>query len=580
MTDGRDRAPGSFSVRTTLPWTELFRCFSVAIDPRKLLVAAAGILTMAVGWYLLSAAFYYKAPERNEPKYSNSVLLKEYEGKKKPDTGEPYKEVDVIEIGNQQYAADLAQWRVLADLSAPATSGSPATATSPGTPPTPPGRFRAMPWDEYRGPNPFLFLVEFLNSPASTWWEQIKWYVGTMAPVLMEPLAKFLLPIGKIVSPGVSGLTRLYLFFILIWSLVVWGFFGGIITRLAAVQLANKGPVTLRQTVRFVANRYLNYLLAPIVPLCIIGVVALGLMVYGLVALIPFVGDVFLFGLGLPLVILGGAIMAVFLVGLVGYPLMYPTLSVEGDSSDTFDALSRSINYVYQAPWQYIWYWFVTVLYGAAVTFFVLFFASLMVYVGKWAVGLPASAVWSERKPEYLFIYAPESFGWKELLLKDSPYEVKHVPEYSVAGRPAEVFVPTSPERDASNRSEYYVYNTFGARLVAFWLGLVFLMMLGFSYSFFWSAATVIYFQLRRKIDEAEPDEVFMEEEESEAPLAPPKIAPGTTPVPPTPASGTSLPVISPPVVPPPPPPLPIAGESSPSVPFPSPPSGNGERPA
>src|SRR6185503_16604899 len=104
---------------------------------------------------------------------------------------------------------------------------------------------------------------------------------------------------------------------------------------------------------------------APIVPLIIIAVVALGLIIYGILGMIPFLGDIVILGAGLPLVIAAGAVMAVFLVGLVGYPLMYTTLSVEGDASDTFDALSRAINYVYQAPWHYIWYWFVTVLYGA-----------------------------------------------------------------------------------------------------------------------------------------------------------------------------------------------------------------------
>jgi hypothetical protein len=88
-------------------------------------------------------------------------------------------------------------------------------------------------------------------------------------------------------------------------------------------------------------------------------------------------------------------------------------------------AISRSYSYVYQNPWHYIWYWIVAVLYGAAVTFFVLFFTSLTVYVGKWAVGIPASAVWSDRKPDYLFIYAPESFGWRQLLTSDSPYATR-----------------------------------------------------------------------------------------------------------------------------------------------------------
>jgi hypothetical protein len=563
MTDGRDRASGSFSIRAALPWTEIFRCFQVALDPRKLLVAAAGILTMAVGWFILSAIFYKKAPERSLPEYSNAVIAKDYAGKKKPVTDEPYKEEDFTEVGNQNFAADYAKWRELADLAAP------------GSPGIPPGRFRVMPWDEYRGPNPFLFFVELLNSPAATWWDQITNYAGTMAPVLMEPLAKFLLPVAKIVSPGVFPQTRLYLLLILLWFLAVWGFFGGIITRLAAVQLANKGPVTLRQTVRFVANRYVNYLLAPIVPLAIIAVVVIGLIAYGVLGMLPFVGDLIFFGLGLPLVILGGAIMAFFLVGLVGYPLMYPTLSVEGDSSDTFDALSRSINYVYQAPWRYIWYWFVTVLYGAAVTFFVLFFSSLMVYVGKWAVGLPASAVWSERKPEFLFIYAPESFGWKELLLRDSPFELKREVAVTKGDRVVSVYVPAHPTLDSDNRQDYWAYNTLGARMVALWLGLLFLMMLGFSYSFFWSAATVIYFLLRKKIDEAEPDELFLEEDEPEAPLAPPKIADHTAPVP-----STSLPVIATPPPPvPPPPPIPLAEGPPPSPPFAAPPTSNGEPP-
>jgi hypothetical protein len=41
-------------IRESLPWTELFRTFRVALDPKKLLLAAAGILVMWAGWYLLS----------------------------------------------------------------------------------------------------------------------------------------------------------------------------------------------------------------------------------------------------------------------------------------------------------------------------------------------------------------------------------------------------------------------------------------------------------------------------------------------------------------------------------------------
>jgi hypothetical protein len=383
---------------------------------------------------------------------------------------------------------------------------------------------------------------------------------------------KLLVPVAKMVSPGVGGWTRVYLFFLIVWNVAVWAFFGGVITRLAAVSLANKGPITLRQAVRFVATRYVNYLLSPLVPLAIIGAVIVGLFLYGLLAMIPVLGDLVLLGLFLPLILVGGAIMAVFLVGLVGYPLMYPTLSVEGDSSDTFDALSRSVNYVYQSPWHYLWYWLVAVVYGAAVTFFVLFFTSLMVYVAKWAVGLPPAAMWQDRRPEYLFIYAPESFGWRELMLQDSPYAVTHGTVLSPTGRPVDVYVHKDPVDFQRNRAEYYWYNTWGAGLVAFWLGILFLLMLGFSYSFFWTAATVIYFLMRKRVDEAEPDEVFVEDDEPEAPLAPPK----TDAAAPPPTPGTSLPVITAPVSPPPVVP-PVVASPPPSVivvtPTPTPPA-------
>jgi hypothetical protein len=102
----------------------------------------------------------------------------------------------------------------------------------------------------------------------------------------------------------------------------------------------------------------------------------------------------------------------------------------------------------------------------------------------------------------------------------------------------------------------------------------MFLLMLGFSYSFFWSAATMIYFLMRKKVDESELDEVFIEDDEPSVPPAPPKIAEGTgTP----PASPTSLPVISLPPMPPAPPvitvppalpPIPLA--ESPPVPPPA----------
>jgi hypothetical protein len=130
-------------------------------------------------------------------------------------------------------------------------------------------------------------------------------------------------------------------------------------------------------------------------------------------------------------------------------------------------------------------------------------------------------------------------------------------------------YKPVDTEAYTRARNDFYAYNAWGAGIVCFWLTLAFLMMLGFSYSFFWSAATMIYFLMRKKVDEAELDEVFEDDEQQEMPLAPPKLATA-----PAPATGpTSLPVLVPPPVSPPPPPATIPfNPSASSSPPPSPP--------
>ena len=49
-----------FNVRQVLPWTELFRAFSIALDPSKLVLAAAAVVLMWFGWWLLSLIFVQK----------------------------------------------------------------------------------------------------------------------------------------------------------------------------------------------------------------------------------------------------------------------------------------------------------------------------------------------------------------------------------------------------------------------------------------------------------------------------------------------------------------------------------------
>jgi hypothetical protein len=283
-------------------------------------------------------------------------------------------------------------------------------------------------------------------------------------------------------------------------------------------------------------------------PFAFLAGLAILLLVFGFFEIIlPFVGDILIAGLGFPIVLLLGLVMAVVLIGLTGWPLMYATISTEG--SDSFDAISRSYSYVYQAPWHYLWYAFLALVYGAVLVFFVGLMGSLLVYLGKFGISLP-SGIWPSRDPSYLYQFAPTSYGWRDLLLHQSPIAVTGEVILNT-GRvvPAQMIRP-----DAGLAAHNYI----GAGMVAFWLYLLFLMIIGFGYSYFWTASTIIYLLMRRKVDDTEMDEVHLEEEEIETPSYAP--APSSAAVAPAPGGRATVPlnvVEGPPPAPPPPPPAP-----------------------
>lgn len=516
-----------FDTRRSLSWTELFRTFLIALDPFKLLVAAVGILATAIGWWIISAIFYG--------------------GWTKP----PEKDAD---------ASEVARYKLMTDLAAPN------------------GRYRTMPWFEERGPNPFLVVSESVASREPV---GIRTYFFSQIPVLIEPLKKFLSPIIGLFNPSVNFWVRLYLLFLILWMLLMWAFFGGIITRMAIVQIAGREGGGLREAVRFVKMRYLSYVSSPIVPVLLIFAVVLGCILFGFFHLIPLVGDIFVDGLFWWVPLGAGFVMALLVVGLVGYPLMYTTLSAEG--SDTFDALSRSYNYVYESPWNYVWYSIVSVGYGIVTVFFVVFMSSLMVYLGKWGVSqTPLTQTWN-RSPEYLFVYTPTSFGWRELMLKGSPVEITTHPSELSRDKEGKFVAQTDHyyyvDPEAANvymndpDKGFRWYNHAGAGMVSFWMTLLFMLMLGYAYSYFWTASSMIYLLMRKRVDEVEVDEIYTEEEEYEEPVPPVK--------PPAPSGPTTIPVDAPTlrVATPPTSPLPTPPTEPPPSPPPPAAAGGGSPP-
>ena len=137
------------------------------------------------------------------------------------------------------------------------------------------------------------------------------------------------------------------------WELVVWAFFGGAITRMAAVALARDEQLSWGQLTGYARSKWSHYFSAPIFPLFGVLLATMPLAILGLLLRIEaglLVGGILWF-----LVLLGGLFMAILAVGLYfGWPLMWATISVEG--TDAFDALSRSYAYTYQRPLHYLFY--------------------------------------------------------------------------------------------------------------------------------------------------------------------------------------------------------------------------------
>jgi hypothetical protein len=565
--------------RTLLPWTELFRGFQVALDLNKLLLAAAGILVLASGWWLLSVIFtagYDKTPPGWPTKY-RELYAENAWARFKQDRESWNIMHEAADLGGAQRfeVADLAEseaeYKLVQDnitANADALTAIDKLVRGGELSETqgrrykrylgrekPAGTLATWPWYEDRGPNPFLLVTGQAGIPWETgrFWE---WFTREQVPVMIEPVIKLMRPIVYFFSPRAEGFwPRLYFACVMLVTLAVWALFGGAITRIAAVQVARGEKIGLTEAVRFTLRRLVSYVTAPLFPLGFVLVLVIFMILFGFLHMIPVVGDIFVSGLFWWVMIFFGLAIAVALVGLVGWPLMAATISTEG--TDSWEAVSRAYSYVYQRPWHFLWNSLVAVTYAGVVFFFAGFMTSFGVYLAKWGVAQTPGVQAVDRDPSFLFVYAPRSFGWRALLLEGAKVEgVNLVQDGRVAQAPFDRYLSTLK-----------LWNKVGAWLVAVWLGVVFLLFLGLGYSLFWSEVTIIYLLLRKEVEAAEMDEVHLEEEDIETPFGAGGYTTPPAPAPAQRATGTPLAMVEPPrPAPPPAAPPPAAVPAAPAV--------------
>lgn len=300
-------------------------------------------------------------------------------------------------------------------------------------------------------------------------------------------------PFHHALNPGLDVVGFTYALLCGLWGIAVWSIFGASICRIAAVRLARDERVTLGAALKHAAAKYGSYFWAPVFPLT--GVVLVALPVAALGWLFRFDAGIMALSLLWPLCLFAGLLMTIFLVGLYfGWPLMWATISTEG--TDSFDALSRTYAYVYQRPLHFAFYALVVTAVGWLAAIVVQMFAFGVVYLSLWSVSWTSGA-WRIESIEAALPQLGTEFEWfdpRVLALTNVPTE--QPAEVSTAGQ-------------------------IGLSILAFWIGCVRFLALGFGIAYFWTASTGIYLLLRSSVDNTEVDAVFLEGEQSHYGLPP-----------------------------------------------------------
>lgn len=456
-------------MREYLPWLHLFQCLQLSLDFRKIVLAAIGVVVTSLGcWAIIRGSFGdIRSPD------AMSISTPTDEASAIRDAG------DRVGDSNQAWRHELRE-------------------TS------------RMPWepvDEAVRPDPYRWPIQ---QNARNYWG-----IPDAAFLVFEPLYRLLLPVVlTLVRPDATWVGLL----LTIWTILVWAFIGGTITRMAAMQVARDTRVGLMDAIRFTLSRYLSYVGASVLPFVGIFLIVLMTSIAGLMLRVP--GLDMIAGLFWWLVLGAGLCLSLAVLGLsLGWPLMYAAIGAE--ATESFEAMSRSYSYVLGRPWRYLFYAVVAVLHGMVSMTIVVALAYAVIWFSQYA------ASWGGGFANLRSLYSllPEVGHWR---------------------------------RDFGSSDAVLTGTTrTTAILIGFWAHFVLLGVVGIAHSFFWCATTIIYFLLRRDVDDTELDEVFIEESDEEpfptvTPWLGPEQSTGAAPTRPMP----TLDVITPPN-----PPRPTANE-------------------
>jgi len=250
---------------------------------------------------------------------------------------------------------------------------------------------------------------------------------------------------------------------------------GGAICRIAALQLARGEKAGLFEALQYSGKKFTSFFAAPLIPLGIIIVIGLLISLLGLVGNIPYIGELIM-SIFMFLAILAGALLAIISIGAIGgFNLMFPAVAYDG--SDCFDAISRSMSYVYARPWRMAFYTAVALIYGAICYIFVRFFAFLILFITHLFLGVGIFVDNSSKEVDKLSALWPESnFG---------------------------ILVGPISFANANFTESVAIVITY------IWLLIVVGLVISYIISFYFSANTIIYSLMRQRVDGTNFDDIY-----------------------------------------------------------------------
>ncbi|MGI9516862.1 MAG: hypothetical protein ACR2NP_07460 [Pirellulaceae bacterium] len=277
-----------------------------------------------------------------------------------------------------------------------------------------------------------------------------------------------------------TGLRRFMYFFTGgIWTLIVWCFFGCAITRAALMRFTRDEPIGIDDAFDYAIDKFLA---------CFGGIMIPLLAVFGLAVPLAILGLVMTTNLGAAIggflwfiVLFFALAIAIILLGLTfAWPLIIASISAEGQ--DSFDGMTRAFSYVFQRPLHYFLYALIAVIFTGICWAIAGLVIQGTIHTASWAVSWGAN-VRTDRMSELTGdIVEPTEAAEGEQAAGDD------------GDQPSTIMA-------------------FGQRMMRFWNGVAMTFGAAFLYGLFWCVAAAMYVLLRKDLDDAEMDEIFLVDE-------------------------------------------------------------------